>query len=289
MRQCNLISLVPNLQLKLDYQCVPIANLRKLTELSRTVAEIANLAPDANAPYVGSSAFAHKGGLHVAAVEKLTSSYEHIDPQFVGNQRHFIVSELAGRSNVRMLASRLGIDSNGNEKLVLQQIKDLENKGYQFENAEGTVELMLRRSNNNYNPPFQLLSMSVIVSDHTNSDVTAEATVKVEVKGEIFHTASEGNGPINALDKALRKALLPSYPKLANVRLADYKVRLLDPASTTGATARVIIEAICDPDRWYTVGCSQNIIDASHKALADSFELYLLREVEQNKQTNIVA
>ncbi len=287
----NLVSIVPNLQIKLDFQCVPPSSLRKLTELSRTVAEIANLAPDSNAPYVGSSAFAHKGGLHVAAVEKIASSYEHIDPKLVGNQRQFVVSELSGLSNVRMLASRLGIESSGNEKAVLQQIKYMESKGYQFENAEGTIELMLRRSNSDYNAPFELLSMSVIVSDHTNSDMTAEATVKVKIKGEIFHTASEGHGPVNALDKALRKALIPSYPHLANVRLGDYKVRILDPASATGATTRVTIEAICQEERWYTVGCSENIIDASYKALADSLELYLLREEEQRSaaKQNVVA
>lgn len=249
------------------------------------------MAPDTNAPYVGSSAFAHKGGLHVAAVEKVTSSYEHIDPHLVGNQRQFVISELSGLSNVRMLASRLGIDSSGKEKAVLQEIKHMESKGFQFENAEGTIELMLRRSDADYTAPFELLSMSVMVSDHTNSDMTAEATVKVKIRGEIFHTASEGNGPVNALDKALRKALIPSYPNVANVRLGDYKVRILDPGSATGATTRVTIEAICQEERWYTVGCSQNIIDASYKALADSLELYLLREesVQSEEQTNVVA
>lgn len=282
----NLISIVPNLQLKLGYQCVPHSSLVNLTEFSRTVAEIANLAPDTNAPFVGSSAFAHKGGLHVAAVEKLTASYEHIDPRLVGNQRYFVVSELSGVSNVKVLASKLGIEAAGKEKAILQEIKQLENQGYQFENAEGTVELMLRRSHGNYQPPFELLSMSVTVKGNTNIDTNVEATIKVRIKGEIFHIATEGNGPINALDKALRKALIPSYPELTNVCLGDYKVRILDPANNTGSTVRVNIEAISKDDRWYTVGCSQNIIDASYRALADSLELYLLREAERQNIMN---
>jgi 2-isopropylmalate synthase len=283
----NLISLIPNLQIKMGCQCIPAENLHTLTELSRTVSEIANLAPDTNAPYVGSSAFAHKGGLHVAAVEKVTSSYEHINPELVGNSRQIVVSELSGRGNVRMLSTQLGVAINGNEKAVLQQIKDMESKGYQFENAEGTVELMMRRSTDNYYAPFELLNYSVLVRDHLNPSMSAEAVVKVNVSGEIFHTAAEGHGPVHALDMALRKALVTSYPSLADVKLADYKVRILDANLATDATTRVIIEAHCGEERWSTVGCSQNIIDASLKALSDSLELYLLREKElsQNKQS----
>lgn len=277
----NLISLVPNLQLKMGFKCVPTSSMRKLTELSRTVSEIANLAPDNHSPYVGASAFAHKGGLHVAAVEKLTSSYEHIDPETVGNARQIVVSELSGRGNVRMLASQLGVSANGNEQAVLQQIKQMEGQGYQFENAEGTVELMLRRSYDDYKAPFELISMFVNVSDRVDSSMSSEAVVKVRVKGEIFHTASEGHGPVHALDMALRKALVPSYPEIENVRLGDYKVRILDPDQATDATTRVVIEAIDEEERWSTVGCSQNIIDASYQALADSLELYLLRQKER--------
>jgi len=285
----NLISLVPNLQIKMGYECIPTNNLHKLTELSRTVSEIANLAPDTNAPYVGSSAFAHKGGLHGAAVEKITSSYEHIDPQLVGNARQIVVSELAGRGNVRMLSSELGINMNGNETAVLQQIKDMESKGYQFENAEGTIELLMRRRANDYIAPFQLLNFSIFVRDKLETgtsteapDMSAEAVVKLKVNGDIFHTVAEGRGPVHALDMALRKALIFSYPHLADVKLGDYKVRILDPDLATDATARVVIEAYCGEERWSTVGCSQNVIGASLQALTDSLELYLLREKERS-------
>lgn len=276
----NLISLIPNLQLKMGYQCVPASNLCQLTELSRTISEIANLAPDAHAAYVGSAAFAHKGGLHVAAVEKLALTYEHIEPELVGNTRQVVVSELSGRGNLRMLAGQLGLNLDGKEQIVLQQIKEMESKGYQFENAEGTVELLIRRSDNHYQSLFELLNMSVIVNDRVGASIAAEAIVKVKVNGQIFHTAAEGNGPIHALDIALRKALLPAYPSLEDVRLADYKVRILESDLATGATARVIIEATCADERWSTVGCSENIIEASYQALADSLELYLLRQFE---------
>lgn len=280
----NLVSLVPTLQLKMGFECVPPENLRRLTELSRTVSEIANLNPDPCAPYVGSSAFAHKAGLHVAAVEKLAESYEHINPELVGNSRQIIVSELSGRGNIRMLATELGVKVSGNEQMVLKQIKDMESRGFQFENAEGTVELLMRRSTDDYKPPFELIDMMVVVSDRNKSGMNAEAMTKVRVGNEVFHTASEGNGPVHALDRALRKALLPSYPELEPVRLADYKVRILDPDQATDATTRVIIEAACDDERWSTVGCSQNIIDASCQALADSLELYLLRQQDAQQE-----
>jgi 2-isopropylmalate synthase len=256
--------------------------MHRLTELSRSVAEIANLNPDPYAPYVGASAFAHKAGLHVAAVEKVSASYEHLEPSVVGNERQVIVSELSGRGNIRMLATELGLRVGGNEQLILRQVKELEEKGYQFENAEGTVELMMRRSKADYVRPFELVDMMVVVSDRSRSgDITAEAVVKVRVGNVVYHTASEGSGPVNALDQALRKALQPSYPEVEDVRLADYKVRILDPDSATNATTRVTIEATSGDDRWCTVGCSTNIIDASYQALADSLELYLVRNTER--------
>jgi 2-isopropylmalate synthase len=273
----NLVSVVPALQLKQSYQCVPSQNMARLTELSRSVAEIANLNPDAYAPYVGASAFAHKAGLHVAAVEKVSASYEHLEPSVVGNARQVIVSELSGRGNIRMLASELGLRVGGNEQMILRQVKELEEKGYQFENAEGTVELMMRRTKPDYTSPFELIDMMVVVSDRSKSGMNAEAVVKVRVGKTVYHTASEGVGPVNALDQALRKALQTSYPEIADVRLADYKVRILDPDSATNATTRVTIEATSGEDRWCTVGCSTNIIDASYQALADSLELFLAR------------
>lgn len=277
----NLISVVPNLQLKMGYECVPASSIKMLTELSRTVSEIANLNPDTHAPYVGASAFAHKGGLHVAAVEKLTSSYEHIEPATVGNTRQIVVSELSGRGNIRMLATDLGVRVAGNEANVLEQVKELEGKGYQFEDAEGTVELMMRRCAPDYRRPFEKIDMMVVVSDRAHTGMTAEAMVKLKVNGETVHTAAEGGGPVHALDKALRKSLLPAYPHLEQVRLADYKVRILDPDQATDATTRVVIEAACGEERWSTVGCSQNIIDASCQALMDALELFLLREEER--------
>lgn len=285
----NLISIVPTLQLKLGYQCVSERNLRRLTELSRTVAEIANVSPDPFAPYVGANAFAHKAGLHVAAVERESRSYEHVTPDSVGNTRQVIVSELSGRGNIRMLAMDLGLHLGGTEQAVLKQVKDMESQGYQFENAEGTVELMMRRGKPDYVAPFKLVDMMVVASDRSRMGMSSEAVVKVSVNGEVFHTASSGRGPVHALDLALRKALLPAYPALAGVRLADYKVRILDPDNATDATTRVVIEAVCGEERWSTVGCSQNIIDASYQALADSLELYLMRQAEVERMKEVVA
>lgn len=273
----NLVSLVPSLQMKLGFHCVPQQNLAGLTELSRTVAEVANLSPDPHAPYVGASAFAHKAGLHVAAVEKVTSSYEHVDPESVGNARQIVVSELSGRGNIRMHASQAGLSTNGREQDVLRNIKQMEEKGYQFEGAEGTVELMVRRTDPDYSRPFELVDMMVVVSHREPLGMSAEAVVKVRVGNVICHTAAEGTGPVNALDRALRKALQPSYPHLEDVRLADYKVRILDPEAATEATTRVFVEAAHGDERWATVGCSPNIIDASYQALADSLELFILR------------
>lgn len=273
----NLVSLMPTLKLKMGYECVRESDLKKLTDLSRTVSEIANLNPDPCAAYVGSSAFAHKAGLHVAAVERVAGSYEHVDPALVGNRRQVIVSELSGRGNIRMLANEVGVGVVGTEANVLAKVKEMEGNGYQFENAEGTVELLMRRAAPGYVAPFEIVDMMVVVSDRNRAGTSAEAMVKVTVGNERFHTASEGRGPVHALDLALRKALTPSYPHIEDVRLADYKVRILDPEQATDAMTRVIIEATSGDERWWTVGCSQNIIDASCQALADSLELYLAR------------
>lgn len=284
----NLITLIPTLQLRMNKLCVPESSVQKLTELSRAVSEIANLNPDPFAPYVGSAAFAHKGGIHVAAVEKVAHSYEHIDPTLVGNNRQIVVSELSGRGNIRMVAAELGVSLNGGEQSILSRIKDMELDGFQFENAEGTVELMMRRNTPGYTPPFKLIDFTVAVSNRAGSAMSAEAVVKlwvnkktagsgIESGEELVHTASDGRGPVHAIDLALRKALLPYYPELANVRLSDYKVRILNPHHATEATTRVFIEATCGDESWSTVGCSPNIIEASYLALADSLELYLLK------------
>jgi 2-isopropylmalate synthase len=273
----NLISIIPALQLKMGRHCVPDESLARLTELSRTVSEIANVRPHRHAPYVGASAFAHKGGVHVAAVAKRADSYEHVPPETVGNRRQVLVSELAGRGNVRLRAGELGIPVDGQERDVLARIKDLESRGYQFEAAEGSFELMVRQAQADYAPPFELLDVLVVAERRRGQQMLAEATVKLRVGGETVHTAAEGTGPVHALDAALRKALLPFYPLLAEVRLADYKVRILDPEAATGAKTRVLIEAARGEERWSTIGVSRNIIEASGEALAASLELPLLR------------
>ena len=273
----NLISIIPALQLKMDRRCVPDESLARLTDLSRTISEIANIRPRAHAPYVGVSAFAHKGGAHVAAVEKVTSSYEHIAPERVGNRRHIVVSELSGRGNVRVRAAELGVDAKGNEKALLERIKDLESQGFQFEAAEGSFELLARRSQPGYAPPFEVLDVVVISERRRGNSMFAEATVKLKVGGEVVHTVADGSGPVHALDGAFHKALNVVYPLLKEVHLVDYKVRILDPEAATGAKTRVLIEAARGEERWSTIGVSQNIIEASAEALADALELPLVR------------
>jgi len=276
----DLVPIIANLQLKLGQRVVSDEQLTRLGELSRFVAAVANLNPDDHAAFVGRSAFAHKGGIHVAAVAKVEHSYQHIDPALVGNQRRVVVSELAGRGNVRMRAEELGLKLNGNERNLLQTIKEMENRGFQYEAAEGSFELLVRRSDPGYEAPFEMLDAMVVVEQRNHMPMLSEATVKLRVAGEVMHTAAEGNGPVNALDQAMRKALLPHYPDLAAVHLTDYKVRIVDEQSATGATTRVLLEAACGDERWSTIGCSPNIIEASWQALVDSFELPLLRWAE---------
>jgi 2-isopropylmalate synthase len=273
----NLISVIAGLQLKMDRRCVTDESLARLTELSRAVSEIANIRPRAHAPYVGHSAFAHKGGMHVAAIEKLPASYEHIVPERVGNRRHVVVSELSGRGNVRMRAGELGIDVQGSERTVLDRVKELESQGYQFEAAEGSFELLSRRSHAGYVPPFEVLDVVVISERRRGNTMFAEATVKLKIGDEVVHEVAEGTGPVHALDGAFHKALNPHFPLVKDVRLADYKVRILDPDAATGAKTRVLIEAARGEERWSTIGVSQNIIEASAMALADALELPLAR------------
>jgi 2-isopropylmalate synthase len=273
----NLVSVIPGLQLKMNLRCVADDQLAHLTDLSRTVSEIVNMRPNDHAAYVGLCAFAHKGGVHVAAVEKVASSYEHIPPERVGNRRKVVVSELAGRVNIRMRAQELGLELRGNERDLVTRIKELENQGYQFEAAEGSFELLVRRSDPGYVAPFELIDVISLAEQRQGREMLAEAIIKVRVNGQVVHTAAEGDGPVHALDRALRKALLPTYPGLADVQLTDYKVRILDPESHTDAKTRVLIEAALGEERWSTIGVSQNIIEASWQALADSLELHLLR------------
>jgi 2-isopropylmalate synthase len=270
----NLCSVIPDLELKMGYQCLPEGNLPDLYDLSHFVAEVANLAPDDHMPFVGHSAFAHKGGIHVAAMRRNGNSYQHIEPTLVGNQMRTVVSELSGRGNLFSKAEELQLDveNGGVVTNVLDEIKALEARGFSFEAAEASVALMLYRQKSDYQPLFELIDYSATVEHRRGRGVFAEATVKVLVDGEVLHTAAEGNGPVNALDAALRKALLPVYPKLKDFQLADYKVRILDSDSGTAATTRVLIDTNNHHKRWSTVGASPNIIEASWLALVDSIE-----------------
>ncbi len=273
----NLCTIIPDLQLKMGLTCLEQEKLRQLTELSYFVSEIANLAHDRHAPYVGESAFAHKGGIHVSAVLKTEASYQHIDPTLVGNCRRTLVSELSGRGNVLDKSRQFGLDvSTTQARKVVTQIKDLEAQGYTFEGAEGSVDVMLRRLQPDYQPPFELIDFMVVVEHRQGRGVLAEASVKVRIGDQVMHTAAEGNGPVSALDAALRKALEGVYPALAHVCLSDYKVRILDSESGTSAQVRVLIDTKNGTHRWSTVGASGNIIEASWYALCDSLEYALL-------------
>jgi 2-isopropylmalate synthase len=262
-----------DLELKMGYECLPEGGLRRLAFVSRSVAEIANLAPDDHLAYVGKSAFAHKGGIHVAAMRRNIHSYQHIDPELVGNEMRILVSDLSGQGNMLSKAEEFGLDVTKEEAVkVLEEIKALEAEGYVFEGAEASVAVRLHRARPEYKPLINLIDFSVIVEDRRGRGTIAEAMVKIDVDGEVVHTAAEGNGPVNALDRALRKALVPLYPQLADFQLADYKVRILDGGNGTGAITRVMIDTQNGTKRWSTVGACTNIIRASWLALVDSIE-----------------
>ena len=277
----DLCTLIPNLQIKMGLSCIPEENLGELTRVSRWVSELANVSHRDSQPFVGSNAFAHKGGLHVSALSKDSRAYEHIDPAQVGNTRRVLISDLSGRSNVlskvqnRCMA--LSKDDPQAEE-ILTKVKELEHQGYQFEGAEGSFELLVNRVLHSYRSLFSLEGFRVIVDKHGDSPVMSEATIKVRVGRETVHTAAEGNGPVNALDNALRKALQGIYPEMAGIRLVDYKVRVIDGQDGTKAKVRVLIESGSKGKKWGTVGVSPNIIEASWQALVDSVEYGLLVE-----------
>jgi 2-isopropylmalate synthase len=273
----NLVSVMANLELKLGLGCLPKGNLALLYDLSHFVDEVANLTPNDHLAYVGKSAFAHKGGVHVAAMRRSAQSYQHIEPEKIGNKMRVVVSDLSGRGNLLSKAEEHGVEVEGEEILpVLNEIKELEARGFSFEAADASVAMMLKRQEMYYLPPFELIDFLVNVEHRTGRGTFAEATVKVRVRGEVLHTAAEGNGPVNALDQALRKALLPTYPMLASFHLADYKVRILDSQNGTEAVTRVLIDTQNGTKRWSTVGASANIIEASWQALVDSVEYGLM-------------
>jgi 2-isopropylmalate synthase len=277
----NLCSLIANLCLKLDRPVVSEAQLRRLTETARFVSEIANLPAHKRQPYVGESAFAHKGGVHVHAVRKKTETYEHVPPDVVGNRRRILVSDAAGKGNLLEKAAEYGIDlavSDPRLQDILTTLKDLEGQGYQFEGAEGSFELLMRRALGTHRRFFDLIGFRVIVEKRREGEEPlCEATIMVRVGNEVEHTASVGAGPVNALDHALRKALEGFYPQLKDVRLLDYKVRVLAAQDGTASRVRVLIESGDHDGKWGTVGVSTNIIEASWQALVDSIEYRLLR------------
>ena len=277
----NMVSILANLALKTSHELTPAGGgaLDGLTELSRSVAEIANVAPHDYQPYVGRSAFAHKGGVHGAAVAKVERSYQHIDPSTVGNAGRLVVSELGGKANTEIRARQLGHELQGvvDPRELSKLIKRLENEGLAFEGAEASFELLIRRQAADYVAPFRIVDYTVLVEQRSARELLAEATVKVEVAGEVLHTAADGNGPVNALDGALRKALRAFYPVLDGVHLVDYKVRILDGHSATAARTRVIIDSQDGATTWSTMGSDTNIIAASAAALADSLEYAIWR------------
>ena len=278
----DLSAIIPALMLKMGDDCVSREQLSLLTEVSHFVAETVNLAPHAQQPYVGASAFAHKGGLHASATGRLAGAYEHIDPASVGNAARVVVSELAGRASLTMKAAELGIDLSGEQAArVLDDIKDLEYKGYSFEAADASLSVMLQKRLGTFEPAFRLESFRVIAEKREDGRVMTEATIKIHASGHRFIATAEGNGPVNALDKALRIAIGRFYPQLAAITLDDYKVRVLEDKKGTDAVTRVLIETKDAETSWGTVGVSENIIEASWEALVDAIEYGLARNPQQ--------
>ncbi|MEO6208550.1 MAG: citramalate synthase [Gemmatimonadaceae bacterium] len=273
----DLLALIANLQLKRGIQCVPDDSLATLTELSSYVASVANLAPDAHAPFVGRAAFAHKGGIHVAAIAKDPATYQHMDPARVGNRMRVVVSELSGRANVRLRASSLGLDAAPVERAVLEQVKALEHAGAQLEAAEGTFEMLVRRATPGYRLPFELREYTVVVERRAGAGSRARATVEMRIGGISVRTSAEGDGPVHALDSAVRLALAPHIPAVLDTKLVDYKVRIVDEHLGTAAITRVLMETAYGAERFSTIGAAANILDASWDALRDSLELAVAR------------
>ena len=273
----NLTTILPNLELKMNLTTVGTVQIAELVHLSNFVSELANVAPDHHMAYVGRSAFAHKGGVHVAAMRRAATSYQHVEPELVGNKMRVVVSELSGRANVLSKAEELGVTVDaGSEVDALQSIKDAESRGMSYESAEASVALLLLRRGASYRPLFRVLDYQVMVGQRQGTEPFAEAVVKVQVGDQVMHTAAEGTGPVSALDAALRKGLGAAYPAIAKIHLADYKVRILDGGAGTASTTRVLIDSRTENRAFTTVGASENIIEASLQALLDSIEFGLL-------------
>jgi 2-isopropylmalate synthase len=269
----NLVTIVPNLQLKLGYRCLTDAQLAELTDAAHFLDELLNFAPNADAPYVGRNAFAHKGGMHVAGVNADPATFEHVDPDLIGNRRELLVSELSGRGTVRARADAAGIAlDDATVSRVIERVKELEHTGYHFEAADGSFELLLRKEAGDYEPLFRLESWRVIVEKRADGHVETEATIKIWLDGDRYVRTAEGNGPVNALDRALRAAITEIHPHLKDIDLVNFKVRILDERKGTGAITRVLLDASDGHDVWGSIGVSENIIAASWEALVDSLE-----------------
>ncbi|OQA90131.1 MAG: 2-isopropylmalate synthase [Elusimicrobia bacterium ADurb.Bin231] len=274
----NLSSIIANINLKLGIECLPAGKLKFLTETSRYICEVANIVPNNRQPYVGHSAFAHKGGIHVSAVARDSSTYEHVAPSSVGNERRILISELSGRANVLLKSGEMNIDfekDKSSAQKILDLIKNQEKKGYQYEGAEGSFELLVKRQLGKYKKFFNLGGFTVSVQKNMNGVLSSQAVIKIFVAGKEELAAAEGDGPVNALDNALRKALEKFYPKLKYVHLSDFKVRIINPTDGTGAKVRVLIESGDGKSEWTTVGVSENIIEASWQAMVDAIEYKL--------------
>ncbi len=280
----NLCTLVPNLSLKMGMDLGGI-DVGSVTELSRYVGEVANMVPNPGMPYVGSRAFAHKGGMHVSALSKDPRTYEHVDPASVGNTRRILVSDMAGRASISEKLGRLGLDRGDDRERIVDAVKDLEFHGYQFESADASFELLVKRLRGEMEPMFDITGFRVYTDDDRDGGTLSEASIKVsDRKGRTEHTAADGNGPVNALDNALRKGLRCFFPELENVRLTDYKVRVLDEGSGTGTGVRVLIKSTDGHEEWTTVGVSVNIIEASLDALKDSLEYALMKQSKTGRR-----
>lgn len=277
----NLCSIIPALSIKMKKECISDEQLRKMRDISRLVYELANISPDKHQPYVGNSAFAHKGGVHVSAIQRHPETYEHMRPERVGNMTRVLISDLSGRSNILAKAEEFKINMDSKDPVtleILDNIKEMENRGYQFEGAEASFELLMKRALGTHRKFFSVIGFRVIDEKrHEDQKPFSEATIMVKVGGKVEHTAAEGNGPVNALDNALRKALEKFYPRLKEVKLLDYKVRVLPAGQGTASSTRVLIESGDKEARWGTVGVSENIVDASYQALIDSIEYKLHR------------
>jgi 2-isopropylmalate synthase len=290
----NLCAVIPNLELKLGKRALPPGKLAELTDLAHYVAEIANQNPDEYMAYVGRNAFAHKGGVHVAAMRRAETSYQHVDPALVGNEMRVVVSELSGKGNLLSKAeeispSLMSLAQNGDVSHVLRAIKDNESRGFSYEAADASVALMMMRQAPGYKPLYELIDYMVTVEHRQGRGTFAEATVKVRVQGELHHTAAEGDGPVNALDAALRKALIGTFPQIQHLKLTDYKVRILDGDHATAAVTRVLIDSTDGTHTWGTVGASPNIIEASFLALTDALEYGLRQELRMAKREPVRA